>query len=1066
MASGSDKQNHINRRFAAEWGLLLFTLLLLGLFLANSLWSAWKWVDQRERERLSSQVGVIAANLEQQFNATNQVLETLKAELVYWQKQPDGMAMANRQLEAFDKAMPGVRTLIIMDAAGNALASNQSGLLGRNFGHREYFRDAQQRFDAQTLYVGAPYVTSLGAYTMNLSRVLTGSKGEFAGLLVASIAPDEVRVLLESTRYAPDMWTSLAHGDGTLFMMQPDRAGMAGKDLSKPDTMFTRHRQSGQMKNLFSGTVYATGEQNMMAVRTLQSSGLKMDKPIVIAASRDLKAIFASWWQSFLVQFGLFGLLTLGAVIGLGLSHRQRRRVVQERIALDAEVRAKSLELENFFTLALDLLCIADTDGRFHKLNPAWEKVLGYPLAELENARFLDFVHPDDLPATLATLNELGAGCPVVRFANRYRTANGEYRFIEWHSAPADGGLIYAAARDVSERVINEKALVGANRLLEASIQRANQLAEQADSANRAKSEFLANMSHEIRTPMNALLGLTQLVLDTELKPDQREMLEMSYASAKALLKLLNDILDYSKVEAGRLELEQRPLRLDNLLRNIGYLFSAEAARKGLLLKLDLAPEVPHLVVGDELRLSQVLGNLVSNAIKFTDAGSVEVWVDVLERGDESVTLCFTVRDTGIGLLKDQANHLFQAFAQADASITRRFGGTGLGLSISQGLVGLMGGSIAVSSAPGQGATFTFTAVLGLGAGSEMVAAAPAFPVSAKMRFDGARILLVEDNYYNQQVANEFLRRRGVLVTLAGHGGEAVEWVRRQLFDAVLMDLHMPEMDGFEATRQIRALPEGAEVPIIAMTAAVMPEDRRRCTELGMNDFVAKPIDPGELLYSLARWIKPSATDDSTPAEPQKSAMPHLPGFNLTGALARLGNDPSFLEELLLEFAADQADTQARLEQLLAGGDQTAAIHLLHSLKGAASNLGASELAIVAERLEREIKAGQQLNSQLDFKAVLAASLTEIRTFCAPRHPAAAVEIDLATLLATLTALRSCLSERDLIAPEVLERLRQLRGDARLGSVATALLERIGQFDYDKALILVDELAATAGIED
>ncbi len=366
--------------------------------------------------------------------------------------------------------------------------------------------------------------------------------------------------------------------------------------------------------------------------------------------------------------FAMVSVVVLAGLVwwGAGILHRA-----------DAERQRAEEERERFFTLAVDMLCIAGFDGYFKRLNPAWEKTLGYSLEELRSRPFLDFVHPDDREATLAEARGLAAGEHTITFENRYRCKDGSYKWLLWNATPfPEQQLIYATARDITERKVIEEAL--------------HQAKEAAEEASRAKSEFLANMSHEIRTPMNAVIGMSELLLDTPLDSTQREYLEVVKVSAEGLLDIIDDILDFSKIEAGHLALEEEGFVLRPAVDQVMKTLAMRAQQKGLELAHFIHPQVPEVLVGDAVRLRQVLINLVSNAIKFTEQGEVVVWGEVERQTDEEVWLHFWVRDSGIGIPPEKQEKIFAAFAQADNSTTRRYGGTGLGLSISSRLVEMM----------------------------------------------------------------------------------------------------------------------------------------------------------------------------------------------------------------------------------------------------------------------------------------------------------------------------------------------------------------------------------------
>jgi signal transduction histidine kinase/CheY-like chemotaxis protein/HPt (histidine-containing phosphotransfer) domain-containing protein len=667
----------------------------------------------------------------------------------------------------------------------------------------------------------------------------------------------------------------------------------------------------------------------------------------------------------------------------------------------------------------------------------------------------------------------------------------------------------------------------------------------EAEDATKAKSDFLANMSHEIRTPMNAIIGMAHLALKTELTAKQHDYLKKVDISAKALLGIINDILDFSKIEAGKLDMESVDFQLEDTLENISTLVGIKTQEKGLELLFKTDPAVPRALVGDPLRLGQILINLSNNAVKFTDSGEIVVSTELVKKDKAQVVLKFSVRDTGIGMTEEQAAKLFQPFMQADSSTTRKYGGTGLGLTISKRLAEMMGGEIWVESEHGRGSTFSFTANFGLGKekakkkfkpakdlrgmkvlvvddnatsrgifqemlesfrfevtlaasgqegltelenasesqpfelvimdwkmpGMDGIEASrriknhsdlskiPAIimvtaygreevmqqmeevglegfllkPVSPSMLFDatmqafgqaapekskvdgreqkeaevlkhlqGAHVLLVEDNEINQQVASEILQGAGLRVSLANNGQEAIDAINKNEYDAVLMDVQMPVMDGYTATGKLRKDQRFKELPIIAMTAHAMAGDSDKSIAAGMSDHVTKPIDPDQLFATLQQWIKPVAErtdvqkapigDESAMAdqvEPVEDDLPaSLAGFDLAAGLSRLMGNRRLYRKLLLDFGANYDAAAGQIREALADGDFNQAHSLVHNLKGLAGNLAAIELQAAAVAMEKLVKGktaetadDKELNRKLkDLESALKQTLDAVQT--------------------------------------------------------------------------------------
>ena len=771
---------------------------------------------------------------------------------------------------------------------------------------------------------------------------------------------------------------------------------------------------------------------------------------------------------------------------GMDRVHRRAHRTFAERVRAAALLERSTQELARQHAY-LDALiastpvaiAVLDDQRVVRSVNAAFETLFGYSAGEVVGAGIDALIVPDSLRSESSDLETRVRRGEIVRVEVERMRKDGRHIQVRLSAAAvkaaADGALV-ALYEDISDR-----------KAAEAAMREARDLAERVA---RARSAFLANMSHEIRTPMNAVLGFVELVLDTELGPEQRRALELVRTSSEALLTILNDILDYSKIEAEHLELESIPFDLPKVVHATATLLAVRAREKHLELTVDVPPDVPQMVRGDPTRVRQVLMNLIGNAIKFTEQGEVDVSAGVVQRDGDRAAVQFRVRDTGIGIADDQLVTIFQEFSQADASMTRRYGGTGLGLAISRRLVALMGGELAVTSEVGRGSEFSFALTFSLEAaapatartavslggrrllvvddnetnrrivrdmlGAEGMAVHEALRAdaglealrraaragtpydlaildaqmpdqdgfqlaiviradralaetrlliltSAGQRGDGERcrqlgiqayltkpiaradlveavgtvlagtasapggadlvtrhsiaesrhalrILLAEDNPVNQQVATAMLLKRGHQVDVASNGREAVDAVARESYDLVLMDIQMPEMDGFEATEQIRALPQGRTLPIIALTAHALSGERERCLARGMTGYLAKPFKAHDLFAAVEGRGAPPADTAAAP-----SHAVDLAAFRRTMEEAGAGEAVNGILETFV------ANLPQRLEALVAAAGSTDAEPLqraAHAFKSAAGTIGAGHLAALLEDMERAARDG------------------------------------------------------------------------------------------------------------
>jgi len=740
------------------------------------------------------------------------------------------------------------------------------------------------------------------------------------------------------------------------------------------------------------------------------------------------------------------------AIIGyllIGTDNTARQQVEEERQRLDQRLRDQHFYTRSLIESNIDALMTTDPRGIITDVNKQTEALTGCTRDELIGAPFKNhFTDPQLAEAGIKRVLNEGK---VTNYELTARARDGKLTVVSYNATTfhdRDRSLqgVFAAARDITER-----------KQYELSLREATHKAEQA---NRAKSEFLANMSHEIRTPMNAVIGLSYLLGQTSLDAQQLAFLAKVKLASKSLLVVLNNVLDLSKIEAGELIVESTAFSLRSLLKELTDVMAVQAEARDVAFEIDVDDDLPVALEGDATRLNQILTNLLSNAIKFTESGSVKLSVRRFAETSQRVTLCFVVSDTGVGIAPEVQAQLFEPFAQADASITRRFGGTGLGLSIVKRLVNLMGGEVGLDSTPGVGSKFKVKLDFAP-ASPEALARLEATPAAAGHRtLLGVRVLVVDDSDINLDVTKRILELEGAQVRLAGNGQEAFELLQAEplAIDVVLMDVQMPVLDGHDATRRIRVELELADLPIIALTAGALSSERQRAAAAGMDDYIIKPFDAQSLVGSILRHVKPAGNQlvgriDVAPETRTQAAVqwPEIEGIDSTDVRERLGGDLVLFRSILKRLLDEFSDVSTPLAT-----DDAAmfAVHAgrMHKLRGSAGMLGARAIQQLAGEAERACAAGEAERAS-SLATNLGAQLRRLQESAAPALMAARAHIEEEVL-----PIEDELKPQDLADLINLLREQSLAAVDRFGSISPQLRRLLSKDSYELVRDHIDNL--------
>jgi signal transduction histidine kinase/CheY-like chemotaxis protein len=1096
--------------------------------------------------------------------------------------------------------VPGLNSLWVLDARGDLiLGPRDSHVSPVNSADRDYFRWLRDNPGGGLALTKAVKGRVTKQWVMNLARRLNNPDGSFAGVVLGSFSVEYLTKLFAGINLGTHGTISLRYSDLEGIARYPEPQGF-GSTIGQKSTMkeLIESVQAGKSVATFTGR--ASVDQ---VIRTYSYRKFP-ELPLYILVGRAPKDYLGTWREEAEIIAALlliFSLMTVMASLSLAKTWRlelqteadlqQANRDLEERVTVRTDELSRSNDqLRDLIAGNSDGMVVISPEGVVCFANPAAQALLKKPLEQLVD-------QPFGLPVADTGSTEIDLVLP----GGQICTVDMRVGATTWLTSPA----FLVSLRDTTERKRVEEALATAK--------------EAAEAATRTKSVFLANMSHEIRTPMNAIVGFGHLLRQTDLTPRQQDYLYKIEASSRTLLGIINDILDLSKVEAGRLELEQVDFSLHEVLDQVAVLITEQSRRKGLELIFTLEPGTPDALRGDPLRLEQVLLNLLSNAVKFSEQGQVVLSVATcIPFQADRVGLTFSVKDPGIGLSSEQIAKLFHPFSQADGSTTRRYGGTGLGLSICKHLVELMGGIITGEGEPGHGCTFTFTACFGFGtqptvtipeagadaAGTRVLVVDDIFLTAKVLSFlltelsyrvtivtsgrealtelstavsggtpdpyqlvfldwqmpdldglevarlirdelrfaepptlimtsafgseelrrhavglgitafldkpilrntlhrcifqalgdgtgpaesqycappltkelqgiRGARVLLVEDHPINQQLAREILEQVGMEVQVADNGAEAVSALEQPgepPFELVFMDIQMPVMDGYEATRIIRKRWSGESLPIIAMTANVMAEEREECRNAGMNDHLGKPINVGELHRQLVAWIKPRRNEQPLqerlrPLEPAGAFPAELPGIDLTEGLARMNGNHDLYRKLLRNFGESTQTLVAELRKVLVVGDLEQARRMAHQLKGVAGNLSATGVFTTARDLEAACRAERKEEAQ-QILSLLEERLSEIRVAVATLgdtetsgERGEADDLTPEEVLNLVAELGHCLERRNLQALELMTRLSRALAQGPHAETVAALARSVEGLDFPSALRRLEKLS-------